>query len=336
MTLVNISTCSSGEPAALRLAIQRSLRQGDELPPSKEYREFLAGYPPLLAIGNTPMVRVDLGLDIGSAEIFAKCEHLNPGGSIKDRPILKMLVEAILSGVLTKSKTILDATSGNAGIAYAMIGAVLGYRVELVMPEHASEERKKRIKAHGASMVFTDSMLGYDETMREVKRRYSADPDKYFWCDQYSNQNNPLAHYETTAEEILRQTPDITHFVAGVGTGGTISGVGRRLKESDPGIQVTWVNPPEWPGVEGLKPLGDGQIIPETLDQSVVDETIPIDVDEAYKMSQLLSSKGLFAGQSSGAYMVGARQVAKKAGAGKVVTIFNDIGERYFSTGLWG
>ena len=243
--------------------------------------------PPLLAIGNTPMVRVDLGLDIGSAEIFAKCEHLNPGGSIKDRPILKMLVEAILSGVLTKSKTILDATSGNAGIAYAMIGAVLGYRVELVMPEHASEERKKRIKAHGASMVFTDSMLGYDETMREVKRRYSADPDKYFWCDQYSNQNNPLAHYETTAEEILRQTPDITHFVAGVGTGGTISGVGRRLKESDPGIQVTWVNPPEWPGVEGLKPLGDGQIIPETLDQSVVDETIPIDVDEAYKMSQL-------------------------------------------------
>ena len=335
MAFVNISTCSCVEPAALQLAIQRPLRPGDELPPSKEYQAFLAEYPPLLAIGNTPMVRVDLGLDIGSAEIFAKCEHLNPGGSIKDRPILKMLVEAILSGALTKSKTILDATSGNAGIAYAMIGAVLGYRVELVMPEHASEERKKRIQAHGASMVFTDSMLGYDETMREVKRRYEADPDKYFWCDQYSNQNNPLAHYETTAEEILRQTPDITHFVAGVGTGGTISGVGHRLKESDPGIQVIGVDPPEWPGVEGLKPLGEGQIIPETLDQSVVDEMILIDVDEAYKMSQLLSSKGLFAGQSSGAYMVGARQVAMKAGDGKVVTIFNDIGERYFSTGMW-
>ena len=305
------------------------------MPPSNEYQEFLAGYPPLLAIGNTPMVRVDLGLDIGSTEIFAKCEHLNPGGSIKDRPVLKMLVEAILSGALTKSKTILDATSGNAGIAYAMIGAVLGYRVELVMPEHASEERKKRIRAHGADMVFTDSMLGYDETMLEVKRRYEADPDKYFWCDQYSNQNNPLAHYETTAEEILRQTPDVTHFVAGVGTGGTISGVGHRLKESDPGIRVIWINPPEWPGVEGLKPLGEGQIIPETLDQSVVDETIPIDVDEAYEMSQLMSSKGLFAGQSSGAYMVGACQVARKAGAGKVVTIFNDIGERYFSTGMW-
>ena len=335
MALVNISTCWCGEPAAVQLAIQRPRRPGDELPPSKEYQEFLAAYPPLLAIGNTPMVRVDLGLDVGSAQIFAKCEHLNPGGSIKDRPVLKMLIEAILSGALTKSKTILDATSGNAGIAYAMIGAVLGYRVELVMPEHASEERKKRIQAHGASMVFTDSMLGYDETMREVKRRYEAEPDRYFWCDQYSNQNNPLAHYETTAEEILRQTPDITHFVAGVGTGGTISGVGHRLKESDPGIQVIGVNPPEWPGVEGLKPLGEGQIIPETLDQSVVDEMIPVDVDEAYKMSQLLSSMGLFAGQSSGAYMVGASQVAKKAGDGKVVTIFNDIGERYFSTGMW-
>ncbi|MCL0028710.1 cysteine synthase family protein [Dehalococcoidia bacterium] len=281
------------------------------------------------------MVKVDLGLDIGSSQIFAKYEHLNPGGSIKDRPVLKMLVEAILSGRLTKDKTILDATSGNAGIAYAMIGAVLGYRVELVMPEHASEERKKRIQAHGAKIIFTDSMLGYDETMLEVKRRYEADPDKYFWCDQYSNQNNPLAHYQTTAEEILRQTPDVTHFVAGVGTGGTISGVGLRLKESNPGIHVIGINPPEWPGVEGLKPLGDGHIVPNTLDQSVIDEMIPIDVDESYEMSRLMSSRGLFAGQSSGAYMVGASQVAREVGDRVVVTVFNDIGERYFSTGMW-
>ncbi len=305
------------------------------MPPSKEYSEFLTKYPALQAIGNTPMVKVDLGLDIGSSQIFAKCEHLNPGGSIKDRPVLKMLVGAILSGALTKDKTILDATSGNAGIAYAMIGAVLGYRVELVMPEHASEERKKRIRAHGAEMVFTDPMLGYDETMLEVKRLYEADPDKYFWCDQYSNQNNPLAHYETTAEEILSQTPNVTHFVAGVGTGGTISGVGQRLKESDPGIQVIGINPPEWPGVEGLKPLGAGHIVPETLDESVVDKMIPIDVDESYKMSRLMSSRGHFAGQSSGAYMVGATQIAREAADRVVVTVFNDIGERYFSTGMW-
>ena len=304
--------------------------------PSREYLDFISRYPPLLAIGNTPLVKLDLPLDIGDTEILAKYEHLNPGGSIKDRPVLKMLVEAILSGELTKDKVILDATSGNAGIAYAMIGAVLGYRVELVMPENASEERKKRVKAHGAEIVFTDPMLGYDETLREVRRRYEQDRDRYFYCDQYSNQNNPLAHYETTAEELLRQASGITHFVAGVGTGGTITGVGRRLKESDPNIQVVGINFDEWPGVEGLKPLGQGHIVPETFDESVVDRMVRIDVDEAYKMSMLLASKGLFAGQSSGAYLLGASKVAGEARKGRVVTIFNDIGERYFSTGMWG
>ncbi|MBI4219844.1 MAG: PLP-dependent cysteine synthase family protein, partial [Chloroflexi bacterium] len=224
------------------------------MPQSKEYLDFLSKYPPLLAIGNTPLAKVDLGLDVGEAEILAKYEHLNPGGSIKDRPVLRMLVEAVLSGKLTHGKVILDATSGNAGIAYAMIGAVLGYKVELVMPSNASEERKKRVRAHGAGIVFTDAMLGYDETLHEVRRRYEQHPEKYFWCDQYGNMNNPLAHYDTTAEEILRQAPDITHFVAGVGTGGTISGVGRRLKEHNPDIEVVVINFDEWPGVEGLKP----------------------------------------------------------------------------------
>jgi cysteine synthase B len=246
-----------------------------------------------------------------------------------------MLVEAILAGDLTPDKTILDATSGNAGIAYAMIGAVLGYRVSLVMPDNASEERKKRLIAHGAEIIATDPMLGYDETLHEVKRRFESDPDRYFWCDQYSNMNNPQAHYDTTAEEILSQVPQITHFVAGVGTGGTISGVGRRLKEHDSGIHIVGINPPEWPGVEGLKPLGEGHIIPNTFDKSVVDEMLPIDVDEARNVSLELSAKGLFAGQSSGAYMLGALKTAKKAGSGTVVTIFNDIGERYFSTGMW-
>ncbi len=289
-----------------------------------------------MAIGNTPTARVDLDYDTGDAQVIAKYEHLNPGGSIKDRPVLRMLVEAILAGELTRDKTILDATSGNAGIAYAMIGATLGYRVALVMPDNASEERKRRLIAHGAEIIATDPMLGYDETLREVERRFESDPDRYFWCDQYSNMNNPQAHYDSTAEEILRQVPDITHFVAGVGTGGTISGVGRRLKERDSGIRIVGINPPEWPGVEGLKPLGEGHIIPRTFDQSVVDEMMPIDVDEARDVSLALSAKGLFAGQSSGAYMLGALTTAKAAGAGTIVTIINDIGERYFSTGMWG
>ena len=281
------------------------------------------------------MARVDLPLDNGNVEIYAKYEHLNPGGSLKDRPVLRMLVEAVLSGKLTKDKTILDATSGNAGIAYAMIGAVLGYRVELVMPSNASEERQKRVRAHGANIIFTDSMLGYDETLREVRRRYEQDPDRYFWCDQYGNQNNPLAHYETTAEEILRQAPDVTHFVAGVGTGGTVTGVGRRLKETNPDIQVVSINFDEWPGVEGLKPLGEGHIVPDTFDESVVDRTVRIDVDAGYEMSKRLSAKGLFVGQSSGVYLVGAYEVARELDRGVVVTIFNDLGERYFSTGMW-
>ena len=302
---------------------------------SKEYLDFISQYPPLLAIGNTPMVNLDLSLDIGDVEIHAKYEHLNPGGSIKDRPVLKMVVEAILSGKLTRDKVILDATSGNAGIAYAMIGAVLGYKVELVMPSNASEERKKRIASHGAKIVFTDPMLGYDETLHEVRRRYEQNKDRYFYCDQYSNANNPMAHYETTAEEVLRQAPEITHLVAGVGTGGTISGVGRRLKETNPDIQVISINFDEWPGVEGLKPLGPGHIVPETFDESVVDRTVRIDVDEAHKMSRTLASKGFFVGQSSGAYLLGAYKVAKEIDRGLIVTIINDVGERYFSTGMW-
>ena len=302
---------------------------------SKEYLDFISGYPPLLAIGNTPTVRLDLELDIGDAEIHAKLEHLNPGGSIKDRPVLRMLVESILSGELTEDKTILDATSGNAGIAYAMIGAVLGYRVELVMPSNASEERKKRLKAHGASIIYTDPMLGYDETLREVRRRYEADPDRYFWCDQYGNMNNPQAHYDTTAEEILHQVSGVTHFVGGVGTGGTISGVGKRLKEHDPAIQIIGINFDEWPGVEGLKPLGQGHIVPDTFDESIVDKMVIVDVDDGKRMTRLLAAKGIFAGQSSGAYVKGAYEIAREARRGRLVTITNDIGERYFSTGLW-
>lgn len=274
--------------------------------------------------------------NIGEASIYAKCEQLNPGGSIKDRPVLRMLAEAIVAGRLTPGKTILDATSGNAGIAYAMIGAILGYRVELVMPENASEERKKRLVAHGADLVFTDAQKGYDEALYEVKRRYEANREKYFYCDQYSNLNNPLAHYETTASELIEQAPFITHFVGGVGTGGTISGIGRRLKEANESIQIICIDFDEWPGVEGLKPLSEGHIIPETFDKSVVDRMLRIDVLEGYRVSQLMARRGLFAGQSSGAYLLGAKIVAEETKSGHIVTIFNDIGERYFSTSMWG
>ncbi|KAA1295723.1 MAG: cysteine synthase family protein [SAR202 cluster bacterium] len=302
-------------------------------------QDFIDKYPALKAIGNTPLVELDIPneiADIGEASIYAKFEHLNPGGSIKDRPVLRMLAEAIIDGTLTPGKTILDATSGNAGIAYAMIGAILGYPVELVMPENASEERKKRLIAHGANLVFTDAQKGYDEALYEVKRRFQKNPDKYFYCDQYSNLNNPLAHYETTAVELLDQAPFITHFVAGVGTGGTISGIGRRLKETNPDIEIICIDFEEWPGVEGLKPLSDGHIIPETFDKSVVDQMLTIDTLKAYKVSSAMAEKGMFAGQSSGAYLLGAIEIARSLKSGNIVTIFNDIGERYFSTSMWG
>ena len=305
---------------------------------SRALMELITEYPTLLAIGNTPMCRLPFDFENNESkqvDVYAKFESLNPGGSIKDRPVLRMLGEAVISGALTSGKTILDATSGNAGIAYAMIGAVLGYKVTLVMPQNASEERKKRIIAHGAEIVFTDPMLGYDETMREVKRIWEKNPDQYFFCDQYSNMNNPQAHYDTTAVEILKQVPGVTHFVAGVGTGGTISGVGRKLKEADSAIKIIGINPSEWPGMEGLKPLGPDHIIPDTFDETIVDEMIFADVDEARDMSRELASKGIFAGQSSGGYVMGAYKIASSISSGKVVTIINDIGERYFSTGLW-
>ena len=264
------------------------------MPYSNEIQRFIDDHPQLAAIGNTPLVKLDMPWDLGNASIYAKYEQLNPGGSIKDRPVLRMLAEAVITGKLTKNKTILDATSGNAGIAYAMIGAILGYSVELVMPENASEERKKRLLAHGANLVFTDAQLGYDEALHEVKRRFEIDPEKYFYCDQYSNKNNPLAHYETTAVELLEQAPFTTHFVGGVGTGGTISGIGRRLKESNPDIEIICIDFEEWPGVEGLKPLGEGHIIPDTFDSTVVDRMLEVDVLEGYELSKELAKKGIF------------------------------------------
>jgi len=306
------------------------------MPISQNYKEFISNYSALQSIGQTPLIKLALPIDDINSYLYAKQEQLNPGGSIKDRPISRLIIEAILSGKLTKNKMILDATSGNAGIAYAMVGSILGYKVKLVMPSNASEERKKRIQAHGAEIVLTDAMLGYDESLREVKRIYESDPESYYYADQYSNNSNPIAHYETTGFEIIKQLPEITHFVAGVGTGGTITGVGKRLKEHNPNIEIIGISFDEWPGIEGLKPLGPNHITPQILDESIIDQTIHVDIDESLKMSKLMAKSGYFVGQSSGAYVLGAKIVATKTSKGHIVTIFNDIGERYFSTSIWG
>lgn len=299
---------------------------------------LLDRYPVLRAVGNTPLVPVDLFRpELPDVEVFAKMEFLNPGGSLKDRPVLRMVLGALADGRLAPGQTILDSSSGNAGIAYAMIGRIVGVPVEIVIPGNASLERKKRLLAHGARLVVTDPLLGYDEALREVRRRWEADPDRYFFCDQYGNDDNWRAHYETTAEEILEQTGGrLTHLIVGVGTGGTVTGLGRRLKAHDPRIRVVAVIPEAFPGVEGLKPLGRPQdIVPAILDASVIDERVPVTADEAYAMCVRLAGAGFFVGQSSGAYMTGVERVARRERQGRFVTVFNDLGERYFSTRLW-
>ena len=261
---------------------------------------------------------------------------MNPGGSIKDRPVARMLLDAVAEGKLGSGQTILDSSSGNAGIAYAMFGAALGYPVEIVIPANASRERRQRLTAHGAHLVITDAVLGYDEALREVQRRYAASSDRYFFSDQYSNDSNWLAHYEGTAIEILAQAPeDFTHFVSGVGTGGTVTGVGRRLREERPDVEVVGALPPVFPGVEGLKPLGEGHIEPEILDRSVVDSWVEIDIDAAGELSFELARAGIFAGQSSGAYLYAVRQILLREPRACVVTVLPDGGDRYISSGLW-
>lgn len=305
----------------------------------EEFLPLIEKAPGLSLIGNTPLVPISLpGLDKPGVEVYAKVEYFNPGGSIKDRPVLWMLLSAILDGRLTPERTVLDSSSGNAGIAYAMIGGALGYKVKLIVPENASQERKKRILAHGGQLEFTDAIEGYDEALREVRRQAEADPDKYFFCDQYSNESNWKAHYNMTAVEILEQTNRrITHFVGGVGTGGTITGVGRRLKEELPETEITMILPDAFPGIEGLKPMEtEEDIVPEIFDESVVDRKVKVNIEQAYDMCQALAQAGFFVGQSSGGYLKGVQDVVERIDEGVVVTVLNDIGERYFSTSLWG
>ena len=290
-------------------------------------------------IGNTPLLeiqRITEGLP-ASVKVYAKLEGFNPGGSVKDRPAWRMVQEGLRSGKLRAGKTILDSTSGNTGIALAMIGSVLGYAVELVIPANVSNERKVIMSAYGAKVTYSDPMEGSDGAIRLCRQIIEANPEKYYKPDQYFNPMNPEAHYENTGPEIYFQTNGtITHFIAGIGTGGTVMGVGRYLKEVDPAIQVIAVEPDDaLHGLEGLKHMASS-IVPGIYHEEKLDSKIPISTEDAYSMVYRLSQEeGVLVGQSSGAALFAALKIARKLESGTLVTIFPDFGDKYLTTNLW-
>lgn len=290
-------------------------------------------------IGDTPLVEIrklSEGLP-ASVRIFAKLEGCNPGGSVKDRAALRMVEEGIRTGKLRAGKTILDSSSGNTGIALAMIGRVLGYPVELVVPENVSRERKQIIHAYGAKIVYSDPLEGSDGAIRLCRKILQENPDRYFKPDQYFNPMNPQAHYETTGPEIYRQTQQaITHFVAGIGTSGTLMGTGRYLKERNPSIKIIAVEPDDaLHGLEGLKHMASS-IVPGIYHEEELDEKISVSTEDAYAMVYRLSQEeGILVGQSSGAAMFATLNLARKLREATLVTIFPDFGDKYLSTNLW-
>ncbi len=289
-------------------------------------------------IGNTPLLRLQLfEKEAPDAAVYAKAEFMNPGGSVKDRPALRMIEDGERNGSLTHERTIIDSTSGNTGIAYAMVGAAKGYRVQLVMPANVSSERKELVHAYGAEIVYSDAMEGSDGAIRMARSVYRENPDRYFMPDQYNNEANWRAHYDTTALEIWEQTGGaITHFVAGLGTSGTFVGTSRRLKELNPDIRCISVQPAEpWHGLEGLKHMASS-IVPGIYDASLADEDIGVETEPAYDLArQLARSEGILAGHSSGAALWAVREVARRVGRGVFVTVLADGGDRYISTGLY-
>src|SRR6059036_3534516 len=290
-------------------------------------------------VGNTPLVELRkmwAGLAPG-VRLYGKLEGFNPGGSVKDRPALKMIQDGLARGLLAPCRTILDSTSGNTGIALAMVGAALGYPVELVMPGNVSVERKKVVVAFGAKAIYSDPLEGSDGAIRLCRTILAEHPDRYFKPDQYNNEANSLAHYETTGPEIWRQTEGaITHFVATIGTGGTIMGTGRYLKEQNRGVQVIAGEPADaFHGIEGLKHMASS-IVPGIYHEEELDLKLGIDTDDAYNMVYRLGrEEGLLLGQSSGAAHVAALEVARALHEGTVVVLFPDFGDRYLSTNMW-
>jgi cysteine synthase B len=290
-------------------------------------------------IGNTPLLRVKLfEPEFPNLEVYAKAEWFNPGGSVKDRAALSMIEDGEKRGALTRAKTIIDSTSGNTGIAYAMVGAAKGYRVQLVMPGNVSAERKALVTAYGAEIVYSDAGEGSDGAITMVRDIVSLDPDRYFYPDQYSNPANWRAHYDGTGVEILAQTSGrITHFIAGLGTTGTFVGTSRRLKEHDASIHTIAVQPEDsFHGLEGLKHLPTA-IVPKIWDPSVADEIWGSPTEPAYDLARAVArTEGLLVGHSSGAALWAVRRLAERIREGVVVTVFPDSGDRYLSTGLYG
>lgn len=294
-------------------------------------------------IGNTPIVslkKIPSHLP-DNIHIYAKLERFNPGGSVKDRPALWMIQEGITQGLLTPEKTILDSTSGNTGIALAMIGAAMGFRVRLVMPGNVSDERKRICRAFGADLIFSDPLEGSDGAILMARSIYQQDYSRYFKPDQYNNPANPRAHEESTGPEIWRQTDQkVTHFVASLGTSGTLMGTGRYLKRVNPAIQIIAAEPDSpFHGIEGLKHI-ESSIVPGIYDPSVFDQKLGIGTEEAYDMTKRLATdEGILCGQSCGCALLAAIQVGEQLAelgqAGEIVTIFPDGGEKYLSTAVF-
>jgi cysteine synthase B len=293
----------------------------------------------LRTIGNTPLIPLlRVGREFPDVHIFAKAEWCNPGGSVKDRPAYRMIRAAEMSGQLTSNRIILDATSGNTGIAYAMIAARRGYRCKLLMPSNASPERKKLLKAYGAEVAFTDPAEGSDGAFYAAQRMQQEQPDLYFYADQYGNPENPRAHYETTGPEIIQQTEGrITHFLAGMGTSGTLMGTGKRLREFNRDIQLVAVQP-EGPfhGLEGLKHMETSTHVPALYDAKFPDETVGISTEAAQQMARRMTrEEGLYVGVSAGAAICAALKVATTIREGVLVVICPDAGARYQSEKFW-
>lgn len=290
----------------------------------------------LSAIGNTPLVKFNNLIENSKVKIFGKLEGCNPGGSIKDRPAYYMIKKAEESGELSREKIILEPTSGNTGISLAMIGAAKGYKVKLCMPECVSVERRSIIEAFGAEIILTPANESTDGSIRKAHQLISEEPDKYYMPNQFENENNVLAHYETTGPEIFSQTKgEIDIFVAGMGTGGTLMGVAKYLKEKKPQVKIVGVEPIVGHKIQGLKNMQES-IVPKIFQAEKLDEKITVKDDPAYEMARKLATKeGIFVGMSSGAAVAGAFEVAKQMHSGIIVVILPDRGDRYLSTSLF-
>ena len=289
-------------------------------------------------VGNTPLLELSsISREVPGVRILGKAEWYNPGGSVKDRPALWMIRDGEKSGLLTPEKIIIDATSGNTGIAYAWIGAALGYKVKLCMPKNASEERKKILRAYGVEVVLTDPGEGSDGAIREARRLYAEDPERYFYPDQYKNPANPRSHYESTAPEIWEQTDgEVTHLVAGLGTSGTFVGTATRLREYNAEIKVISFEPHSpFHGLEGMKHMASA-IVPEIYDPTIADQNLGTPTEDAYDMvKRLAREEGILVGISAGAAVATSLRVARELESGVVVTVLCDNADKYLSENFW-